>query len=335
MSAVVGFIKWCKWTQVSLVFLRGLTFESVVAELSQKFFLSKLTVIASLRFDEDVDDGSLVNKLQAIKDLRSSKVVVALALEPTYLKIALAARACEMITGWGWLGLDTVPFAANDAALDQRADPHLAFHGWVYFEPYFSARPEFFDLVHNATRRDFPKLFVEDLFPSRYAAALYDAITLFALVAHQLSWQPDQGGRAFVNRSIGNRPFDGITGSVKLDVNGDLMLSYQVVNLLLEKGRAQPIALGVFWAGTQVYSSNGQAIIWPGGSRELPEAEVHLGGQQVVIAGSLAGVVGFTFAVLGYVVYKNRERARDVLISFLSFELGLVCEACTPFAVSE
>jgi hypothetical protein len=100
MPAIVGFVQSCKWTQLSLFFLRRSTFESTVSELSQKLFIAKLSVVASMNFDEDDDDASMSTKLQVIQDRRSSKVVVAMALESTYWKIALTAQARGMISGW-------------------------------------------------------------------------------------------------------------------------------------------------------------------------------------------------------------------------------------------
>ena len=114
MPAVVGFVKWCQWTQLSVLSTRSSTFRSTLQALSDELSLAKLTVIASMSFDEDDDDRhSLLSQLQGIENRRSSKVVVAMALESTYLKIALAAHEIGMLSGWAWLGLDTVPLAAN------------------------------------------------------------------------------------------------------------------------------------------------------------------------------------------------------------------------------
>jgi hypothetical protein len=198
MPAIVGFVKRCDWKQVSLLFLRG-TLESTATELSQEFVDSELKIILSFSMDEDMEDGRLSSQLQAIEDLRSSKVVVAIAFEATYLKIALAVRARGMVSGWAYLGLDTVPLAANYALREKRLDASLAFDGWVYFEPHFLAGQDFFDRVHNATQFDFPKLFDKDVLPNRYPAAMFDAIILFATVASKQSWRPDLGGKAFLN----------------------------------------------------------------------------------------------------------------------------------------
>jgi hypothetical protein len=174
-----------------------------------------------------------------------------------------------MLSGWAWLGLDTVPLAANYAQ-KERAKVDLLFSGWIYFEPHFAADRDFFDRVHNATRSDFPTLFDESVFPNPYAAAMYDAIILFAIVANQQRWWPEQGGRAFLNRSSGNLSFHGATGLVQLDANGDALLSYRAVNLVLKNGALQRIAVGVSMAGAQSYSSNGIPIIWPGGLLSMP-----------------------------------------------------------------
>jgi hypothetical protein len=275
MPAVVGFVKWCEWTQLSLLFTRGPSFKSTANELSRELLIAKLRVIAFMSFDEDVDadDRSLASQLQGIDDLRSSKVVVAMALESTYWKIALAANARGMARGWAWLGLDTVDESATYASPEKRATVDLAFNGWLYFEPHVSAGPDFFDRVHNATRFDFPTLLDEGAFyASPYAVAMYDAIILFATVANrQPSWRPEQGGRAFLNQSSGNASFVGATGLVtELDANGDSLLSYQAINLVLKNGALRPIAVGVSTAGTQSYSSNGIPIIWPGGLLSVP-----------------------------------------------------------------
>jgi hypothetical protein len=271
MRAVVGFVKWCQWTQLSVLSARSSTFKSTVQALSDELSLAKLSVIASMSFDEDDDDRrSLLSQLQGIEDRHSSKVVVAMALESTYLKIALAAHEMGMLSGWAWLGLDTVPLAANYAPEKDRAKVDLLFSGWIYFEPHFAADRDFFDRVHNATRSDFPTLFDESVFPNPYAAAMYDATILFAIVANQQRWRPEQGGRAFLNQSSGNLSFQGATGLVQLDANGDSLLSYQAVNLVLKNGALQRIAVGVSTAGTQSYSSNGIPIIWPGGLLSVP-----------------------------------------------------------------
>jgi hypothetical protein len=308
MPAIVGFVKWCKWTQVSLLFLRSSTFQSTVTELSQLFSTDseKLEIKLSIGIDEDIDDMSLTAGLMKIQDVRTSKVVVAMALEATYLKIALRARAEGMVSGWAYLGLDTVPLAANYASAKGRVDANLAFNGWVYFEPEFLAGPEFFDRVRNATRSDFPALFDEGVLPSRYAATMYDAITLFATVANQQNLF--QGGAAFFKQSVGNTSFVGETGSVKLDAHGDLLLSYQALNIVFKNGVMQRIAVGSFNLETRTYTRSPEAIIWPGYESKFPigsdpedfSTAWVLGGSAIV---SIVLIVGAVY----YVRWRYRE----------------------------
>jgi hypothetical protein len=260
-----------------------------------------------MSFDEDVDDRNLLfSQLQGIEDRRSSKVVVAMALESTYLKVALAAHEMGMLSGWAWLGLDTVPLAANYAPENERAKVDVFFNGWIYFEPHFGADRDFFDRVHNATQSDFPTLFNESIFPNPYAASMYDAIILFATVANQQRWRPEQGGRAFLNQSSGNLSFQGATGLVQLDTNGDSLLSYQAVNLVLQNGALQRIAVGVSTAGTQSYSSNGIPVIWPGGLLSLPtDAAVGFDTTWILVGAGVSAVV----VVAGVTILVRKRHA--------------------------
>jgi hypothetical protein len=191
--------------------------------------------------------------------------------------------------GWAWLGLDTVPLSANYAPADRQAEVRLALNGWIYVEPRFSADRTFFERVHNATHRNFPDLFNEKVFPSPYAASMYDAVTLIIMVARQQKWLPAQGGKAFLRESISNTSFNGATGLVKLDANGDLLLSYQAVNLVLKNSILQRTPVGVFEAGTRSYSSHGAAIVWPGGLLARPSAQEEGVDIKYVIMGAVLG----------------------------------------------
>ncbi len=330
MPAVVGFVKSCKWTRLSLLFTRGKTFKPTVAELSLELSRAKVSVLASMSFDEDVDDGT--EQLKAIQELRSSKVVVAMALETTYWKIALAAQARGMVSGWAWIGLDTVDESAEYASPDVRAKADLAFNGWIYFEPHVSAGRDFFDRVHNATRVNFPTMFDESVVPtSPYTVAMYDAITLMATAVNQHMWIPDQGGRAFLNQSSENVSFEGATGLVKLDANGDSLLSYQAVNLALENGALRGAVVGVFGASTQSYSGNGKVIIWPGGLLEVPtdSAEGFHTVWLLVGAGATALVVMIGVVVL---VRRKHRQLQAILLMVLTEAGQLVLSVCMSIA---
>ncbi len=49
---------------------------------------------------------------------------------------------------------------------------------------------------------------------------------------------------------------------------------------------------------------------------------------QVILAGSLAGVMVLTLGMLGYLLHRKQEEMKQALLSFLSFEGLLVLELC-------
>ena len=50
--------------------------------------------------------------------------------------------------------------------------------------------------------------------------------------------------------------------------------------------------------------------------------------KQLILAACLAAVIVIFLGALGYLIHKNRERAKEMLISFLSFEGRLLGEVC-------
>jgi hypothetical protein len=337
MPAIVGFVKWCKWTEVKLLFLRGLTFEPALVALSEAFLAAQVSIISTVSFEEEDDDVRMSNKLKQIQDLGSSQVVMAIALESTYLKIALAAQARGMVSGWAWLGLDTVEGSPNYASMERQAEANLAFNGWVFFVPQlsagqFSAGQDFLDRVHNATQFDFPTLFDKSVLPSRYAAAMYAAITVLATVANQQRWLPTQGGRAFLNQSIGTMPFDGPTGLVKLDANGDRLLSYQAINFGFKNGTVRLTVVGSFDPETQFYSSSGAAIIWPGYALNVPVGSGSVDYSTAYVLGGSALVAIVLIGTMVYVVRRRYKKLKRLLIMASTEIARLLVQLCLETA---
>jgi hypothetical protein len=50
--------------------------------------------------------------------------------------------------------------------------------------------------------------------------------------------------------------------------------------------------------------------------------------KEIIVAASLASVLVLTLGLLGYLVYRNKERAKEILLSFLHFEGLLIVELC-------
>ena len=55
---------------------------------------------------------------------------------------------------------------------------------------------------------------------------------------------------------------------------------------------------------------------------------------QIITGGVIAAFMVLGLGVLGYVLYRHRERAKDVLLSFLSFEGALAFECACRFLTS-
>ena len=109
---------------------------------------------------------------------------------------------------------------------------------------------------------------------------------------------------------------------VRLDANGDSLLSYQAVNLVLENGALRSAVVGVFGASTQSYSSSGMAIIWPGGLLEVPSDTAEGFNTVWLLAGA-----GATAAVVvsGLVVLIRRRHAHlQAIFMMLLTETGML-----------
>jgi hypothetical protein len=50
--------------------------------------------------------------------------------------------------------------------------------------------------------------------------------------------------------------------------------------------------------------------------------------KEIIVAACLASVLVLTLGLLGYLVYRNKERAKEILLSFLNFEGLLIVELC-------
>ena len=56
--------------------------------------------------------------------------------------------------------------------------------------------------------------------------------------------------------------------------------------------------------------------------------EIESSKSQLILAGCLGGVMVLTLGMLGYLLYRKKERLREVAMSFLAFEGLLVLEMC-------
>ncbi len=118
---------------------------------------------------------------------------------------------------------------------------------------------------------------------------------------------------------------------VKLDANGDSLLSYQAVNLVLENGALRGAVVGVFGASTQSYSSNGLAIIWPGGLLSVPADAALAGADGFDTTWILVGAGVSAVAVVAGVTILVRKRHAHLQAIMLQLftEVSPVCTLVT------
>jgi hypothetical protein len=114
---------------------------------------------------------------------------------------------------------------------------------------------------------------------------------------------------------------------VQLDANGDSLLSYQAVNLVLKNGALQRIAVGVSTAGTQSYSSNGIPIIWPGGLLSLPtDAAVGFDTTWILVGAGVSAVA----VVAGVTILVRKRHAHLQAIMLQLFTEVSPVSAASP-----
>ncbi len=90
---------------------------------------------------------------------------------------------------------------------------------------------------------------------------------------------------------------------------------------------------GEFDTTTGLYSPTaGIRLTWPGGGSTMPTdsaADSASGIQsQLIIALVLGGIMLGVLGLLGYLLFRNAERAKEFFIDFMSFEMLLALEVC-------
>ena len=106
-----------------------------------------------------------------------------------------------------------------------------------------------------------------------YAAALYDAVMLYAHAATKVL---KQGGDLMdgpaVTAAVRSTPFRGVEGtSVVLDQAGDRLESYSVMNFQLgDDNTMRSVMVGLYNSTEQRYVPYDNAVLWPGKTTQVP-----------------------------------------------------------------
>jgi hypothetical protein len=334
--AIVGFAMWANWKQLAAVFTTDSVFTSAATKLVLDLHKESIRAPIQVQFRAGAFDSGELGRVSAAH----LRVAVVMAYSIDVLTVALAAKDRGMLgAGSAWLGLDTVAgaeaFAADGPTSASAAKSAL--HGWVYFEPSTVAPAAFFDRVREATRAHFPLQPGSGSSPlTPFAANMYDAVMLFALAATSNSSRLSNGVPTL--KAMTSVSFDGMTGPVELDENGDMKVSIRAVNYVLERdGAMLGRQIGVMQGPSQRYSPlQNSTVLWPGGVHTMPadfaEAQAAQGFNTswlLVGAGATALVV---ISGLVVVVRRRHKRLQAILLMLLTEVGQLVLSLCMSVA---
>ncbi|XP_063382132.1 atrial natriuretic peptide receptor 1-like isoform X3 [Cydia fagiglandana] len=132
---------------------------------------------------------------------------------------------------------------------------------------------EFSDQVKELAAKKYNYTFGKDEVVSTFVAAFYDAVLLYALALNDtLRQSPEPRGRldgkAVIN-NMWNRSFQGITGEVIIDSNGDRVASYSLLDMDPNTSKFQVVATYVA-ANKSLQFNPDRPIHWAGGSTDPP-----------------------------------------------------------------
>lgn len=269
--AMVALMQWAAWARVSII--GDVTMAANVWAFRSEVERSGLKLGAEVQFRADrveATPGHPSTVLSAVQ-MAGVRIVMALALGPDdYLALAVGARKLEMVKGWAWMGLDLVSGAEQSARGAALASAQEALVGWICFAPHSAADGTFFDRVEAASTADLRRHVRNTTRANSYAANLYDAVMLYAMVAGaHLGKRPDA---ELIAQTLKNTSFEGMTGRVDLDGNGDMTESIQTMNFVIgPDGAVHGRPMGIYDAVSGRYSPLlNYTVVWPGGMDAAP-----------------------------------------------------------------
>jgi ABC-type branched-subunit amino acid transport system substrate-binding protein len=341
IPAMLGFIRAAGWQHFGIITSSESVYAVAAGQLMSNTRAVNLQSTLLMQFAEESLEFA-VNELDNVA-AGPIRVVVVMAREKEVLAIAVAAQTRRMLLGFAWLGLDSVP---GSLKLKSSEASKAALHGWVYFEPSNVASAAFFDRVRQQTQDRFPEppdgkpLSNESLSLTPFAANMFDAVLLYAMAAsrhlHELSDGAAHG--ELMVEAMMNVSFDGQTGRVELDANGDMKESIRAINFLLQSdGAMHGKRVGVYNAvGRQYTADPNRTIIWPGGTTSVPVDNLLVAaGAEFNTAWILVGAGSAAVVLVGGLllfVRKRYRRLQHVLIMLLTEMTQLVWSICIETA---
>jgi hypothetical protein len=335
VPAIIAFAKWAKWTKLVLLSSTDRVFAAPAAELALRMPKVSSGGLPHVQFEHGTFDAQSLDRVGAMR----LRAVAVMAETSDIVAIAMAAAGRGMLnTGWAWLGLDTV-FGAETFAVGNSEAARAAMHGWLYFEPHTVTLRGFPDRVREATHAHFPLPFgsgtEQPAVVTPFAANMYDAVVLFYTAFERYSSQ--RTNRSSIIDEMMHTSFDGMTGTVELDGNGDRKQHIRAVNYVRVRGSMRTDHVGVYDGVTRTYSVAPNATItWPGNVLLVPldaDEEITEAGFSTswVSMGAASGAVVLLAAALVF-LRKRYRHLRDLLVMVFSEMVELVGSICMDVA---
>uniref|UniRef100_A0A182TFP5 Receptor ligand binding region domain-containing protein n=1 Tax=Anopheles melas TaxID=34690 RepID=A0A182TFP5_9DIPT len=177
----------------------------------------------------------------------------------------------------------------------------------------------FAEKVRALAKQDYNYTFVEDEEVNFFIGAFFDGVYLLGMALNDtLNEGGDIRDGTAITRKMWGRDFEGITGHVRIDDNGDRDADYSILDLDPITGRFEVVAH--YYGSTREYSPvKGKKIHWPGG-REGPPPDVpkcgFLGtspacqgnGDMIILYGLVGfGIISAFAAAVTYILCKQMK----------------------------
>ncbi|XP_077994096.1 atrial natriuretic peptide receptor 2-like [Glandiceps talaboti] len=148
---------------------------------------------------------------------------------------------------------------------------------------------------------------------------IYDAILLYAAALNDsLSDGVSDNDGWNISKRLFDRKFQGITGEVHIDKNGDRDVNYMLRNI--QNGSYVKVA--EYYYSRNTYEDIGRSIIWPSGRTTPPRDRPACTGEicstrnfdQVSVVAVVCSIIGLgIIGVIGYIVYRNRKYEEELM----------------------
>ena len=173
-------------------------------------------------------------------------------------------------SGWSCLGLTSIPGSEETVDKGLRKRAMVAMNGWTYFANVIPRNPQFLNRVQIATNTFFNGTVEDPDSVNAFSANLFDAIMLYARTISSIDQSSGTLSAAEIVTALKLKTFEGMSGQIMLDSNGDLMGAVAAMNYVLDGDMMKNVELGVFDPARERYDVTAHPI-WPGNTTRTPD----------------------------------------------------------------